>query len=70
MTTVMLCITAQWKKFPGLKKKGKVFVFAPSRHTRARAFTMNEKVEQGLYELAIHDFTKQEKNLKKFLESA
>ena len=53
----------------GLEKEGKIFVFAPSRHTRARAFTMNEKVEQGLYELAVRDFRAQEKRLKCFLES-
>lgn len=50
-----------------LEQEGCVFVFAPSRHTGAKIFTRDERKEWALYKLALDDFQKQKKQLRKFL---
>ena len=50
-----------------LEKRGKAFVFAPSRSIRVGTYSMNEKAERDLYTLGMEDFNKQRGALLNFI---
>ncbi len=51
-----------------LEKKGKAFVFAPSRSIKVGTYTMSENIERELYELGISDFEERKGELLKFMQ--
>lgn len=62
-----LTYTKNQKEVFDLEKKGKVFIFAPSRHIKVGTYSMNEETEKKLYKLGIQDFSRKKTQLEEFM---
>lgn len=55
------------KKVHELEMKGTAFVFAPSEHLKVGTYTMDEQIEEKMYEIGMKDFSERNNELEYFL---
>ena len=57
----------QQEQLFALEKEGKAFIFAPAENPRSTTYTMDEKIEQALYDEGYSDFDERKDDFLRFM---